>query len=131
MIARPKMTAAMVATMRAGMGSPRNTRLNIAANTGIEAKMNTTLATLVLVTANTKAGAVVAISSKSNATQEFRYLFWPRSDSPLLVIQNLSDKHKAIYGKIRLRIAEPGEPQNSIKTCVLPRNRAIAFQLTN
>tara|TARA_B110001450_G_scaffold62223_1_gene58992 strand:- start:794 stop:934 length:141 start_codon:yes stop_codon:yes gene_type:complete len=45
------------------MSSPKKTRLKIAANIGIEAKINTALATLVWVTAITKAGAVVAIKT--------------------------------------------------------------------
>src|SRR6056297_1258669 len=45
------------------IGSFRNTRLKIAAKTGIEARMNTTLATLVRLTAKTKPGAVAPIST--------------------------------------------------------------------
>ena len=61
MIPRPTSTTAIVTTMRLRIGSPRKIRLKIAEKTGIEAKMNTTLATLVCVTASTKPGAVEPI----------------------------------------------------------------------
>ena len=43
------------------IGSSKKRRLNIVAKTGIEANMKTTFATLVLETAKTNAGAVLAI----------------------------------------------------------------------
>ncbi|MGI9456809.1 MAG: hypothetical protein ACR2NU_09615, partial [Aeoliella sp.] len=35
----------------------------------------------------------------------YRYLFWPRTDSPVLVVQNANQSRTGKYGKIRLRIA--------------------------
>ena len=59
----PAKTPAMVRTMRLLIASPRKIRLKIAAKTGIEARIKTTLATLVHVIAKTKAGAVDPIRS--------------------------------------------------------------------
>ena len=57
------LTTHIVKTIRICIGSPKKIRLKIAANIGIEAKINTALATLVWVRAITKAGAVVAIKT--------------------------------------------------------------------
>src|SRR6056297_3849127 len=63
MMPSPMKTPIMVNTMRRLTASPRNTRLKIAAKTGIEAMMKITLATLVHVTARTDPGAVAAIKT--------------------------------------------------------------------
>lgn len=43
---------------------------------------------------------------KPGAKQQLKYLFWPRTNSPLLVIQNASQETPARYGTVRLRAAE-------------------------
>lgn len=37
----------------------------------------------------------------------YRYLFWPRTNSPVVVVQNVSTKTPAAFGKISLRGARP------------------------
>ena len=58
MIPSPTITAPIVKTIRRWIGSPNRIRLKMAAKIGIEAKMSTTLATLVWVIAKTNPGAV-------------------------------------------------------------------------
>lgn len=42
------------------------------------------------------------------STENCRYLFWPRSRSPVVVIENARDDTTGRYGRIRLRVAERG-----------------------
>lgn len=44
--------------------------------------------------------------SDSSGNQRHRYLFWPRSNSPVAVIQNASQQSPAAYGNITLRSAK-------------------------
>lgn len=37
----------------------------------------------------------------------YRYLFWPRTNSPVVVVENLSEELPAAYGKISLSMARP------------------------
>ncbi len=50
---------------------------------------------------------VDAATGTEPGVQTYRYLFWPRTRSPMAVIQNGSGTDFAKYGKIRLRIARP------------------------
>ena len=61
MTPKPIKTKKIVTTIFLRIGSFKKTKLKIDAKIGIVAKMKTTFATLVLVTANTKAGAVEPI----------------------------------------------------------------------
>ena len=59
----PIATKAIVRTIKIFIGSAKKMRLKRVAKTGIEANIKTTFATLVFVTANTNAGAVLAIKT--------------------------------------------------------------------
>jgi hypothetical protein len=61
--ASPANTPSIVQIIRRLIGSAIKIRLKIAAKTGIDARMNTTLATLVQDTANTNPGADIPIST--------------------------------------------------------------------
>jgi hypothetical protein len=61
-IPNPINTKVIAIDRRFEIGSPRMTRLKTAAKTGVDAKINTTFATLVLETAKTNAGVVEASS---------------------------------------------------------------------
>ena len=53
-------------------------------------------------------GVVVdAATATEPGVQTYRYLFWPRTRSPMAVIQNGSGSDSSKFGKIRLRIARP------------------------
>lgn len=49
----------------------------------------------------------------SKATHTIRYVFWPRTNTPQLVIQNASQQQSARYGTVRLRVALPTETQST------------------
>src|SRR5690606_3412374 len=66
---------------------------------------------------------VSQISTGESGLQTYRYLFWPRTKSPIAVIQNASGTSLARYGKIRLRVAR------NLKTAVPahdPDSRLVA-----
>ena len=60
MMLKPTATKSIVIVARALIFSPSSIQLNMAVNIGIAAKIKTTFATLVLLTANTNAGEVDA-----------------------------------------------------------------------
>jgi len=44
---------------------------------------------------------------KPGTKKQLKYLFWPRTNSPLLVVQNASEQTPARYGVVSLRVAQP------------------------
>lgn len=49
--------------------------------------------------------ATAATAGTDGKLEPYRYLFWPRTSSPVVVIQNASQQRTAIYGAIRLAVA--------------------------
>lgn len=65
-----------------------------------------------LVPNGTGAGVVVddqLAGQDGSPTENSRYLFWPRTRTPVVVIENVRQDTTGRYGRIRLRVAERGQ----------------------
>lgn len=62
-------------------------------------------------------------SKDDSATENCRYLFWPRTRSPVVVIENVREDATGRYGRIRLRVAERGTGQ---PPTIADRGRMVA-----
>ena len=51
-----------------------------------------------------------ASTNNKPSTVTYRYLFWPRTNEPVLVVQNADPSTSARYGTVRLKIAESSAP---------------------
>lgn len=60
-------------------------------------------------------------SNEGSVAEVHRYLFWPRTKSPVVVIQNASNDSSAAYGKIKLRVAS----ENTVTARAVPNDKQV------
>lgn len=72
-----------------------------------------------------------AATHEDDATPTRRLVFWPRTQTPVLLIANRSKTRPAYYGSIRLEAAAPPPHSAAAPPADEPRDRLIAAYLAN